>query len=485
MKVYNSLTKEKEEFHPIEDKKIFMYVCGLTPYDHTHLGHARTYVAFDFIKRYFFHKTYSVFHIQNITDVDDKIINRAKETNEDPAKLTERFNSDAMNLFSELNILPADIYPKVTEHIPQIIQMIQKIMENGNAYETETGIYFDVFSFKEYGKLSHQDLEKLKTAARIEKDETKKNELDFALWKKGEELITFDSPWGKGRPGWHIECSAIAMHYTKNRTLDIHGGARDLIFPHHENEIAQAESALKIPFVKYWMHTGFLTVDGVKMSKSLGNFITIRDALEKTTPNALRLFFLQSHYRSPIDFSMERIKAAENTIHGVFNTLERMEEEKENQKDEEFKKETTLLLDGFFNHLENDFDTPNAFSAFFELLTKINSHIEKDKVDIEHLSFLKQELSGILFNILGFKREEKNIESLKKDLFNLLMQVEKDKADENLSAEEVLNLLIKAREDARNSKNYELSDKIRAELKNIGIQLEDSSGAVRWRFSKN
>ncbi|MDD5337574.1 MAG: cysteine--tRNA ligase, partial [Candidatus ainarchaeum sp.] len=285
MQLYNTMTKKMEVFEPLSGKKVNLYVCGLTPYDHTHLGHARTYVAFDMLKRYFTQGGYDVFHIQNVTDVDDKILKRAAERKISPRELAESFNSEAMELFKKLNILEANAYPKVTEHIPEIIALVQKLLDSGYAYETETGIYFEVRKFPDYGKLSGQKLGEIISGSRKEVDETKRNPEDFALWKKTkDEALEFESPWGTGRPGWHIECSAMAGKYAK--TLDIHGAARDLIFPHHENEIAQSEAANGQKFVNYWLHTGFLTVNGEKMSKSLGNFVTLADVLSQHSPNA-------------------------------------------------------------------------------------------------------------------------------------------------------------------------------------------------------
>ena len=251
MLVQNTLTRKKEEFVPVEGNKVIMYICGLTPYDHAHVGHARAYVVYDVMKRYLKHKGYEVFHIQNITDVEDKVLKRSEESGIPAQELTEKFDAEAMELFRRLNILDADVYPKVTEHIPDIIEMVKKILENGYAYDTPSGVYFDVSKFEGYGNLSGQKIEEINRGARVEVEETKKDAADFALWKKAEGQLTFDSPWGKGRPGWHIECSAMGMKYSGGRTLDIHGGGRDLVFPHHENECAQAESALRTPFVKY------------------------------------------------------------------------------------------------------------------------------------------------------------------------------------------------------------------------------------------
>ncbi|MEW6329461.1 MAG: cysteine--tRNA ligase, partial [Candidatus Micrarchaeota archaeon] len=323
IKVFNNLTKKIEEFHPLgeREREIQMYVCGVTPYDYSHLGHARTYAAFDVIKRYFEYRGYKVRYIQNITDIDDKIIKRANEVGADPLKLSLEFQKSALEDMDALKIARADKYPKVTEHIPEIIALIKKLISRGYAYETEDGVYFEVEKFPDYGKLSKQSLDEIKAGARVEIDEKKRNPADFALWKKakpGEPF--FESPWGKGRPGWHIECSAMSMKYLGDN-FDIHGGGRDLIFPHHENEIAQSEGATGKQFVKYWLHTGFLSVNKEKMAKSLGNFITIKDALKKHDADSLRLFYALTHYRSPIDFSDKNVEYAHNALEGLRNTL--------------------------------------------------------------------------------------------------------------------------------------------------------------------
>ncbi|MEM2137889.1 MAG: cysteine--tRNA ligase, partial [Candidatus Anstonellaceae archaeon] len=323
MKIYNTLSGKTEEFKPSEPKKIRMYVCGITPYDKSHLGHARTIVAFDIIRRYFLSKGYSVTYVQNVTDIDDKIIRRAHERRVSPLELSKKYAEESEQEFETLGVMKPDFSPKVSEKIPEIIELIGAIERNGFAYATSSGVYFDVLKFKKYGKLSKQNADAIKAGARIEVDEEKKNPQDFALWKFGEEEgVTFDSPWGRGRPGWHIECSAMSRSILGD-TLDIHGGARDLIFPHHENEIAQSEAATGKQFVKLWMHTGFLTVNSEKMAKSLGNFITIDDALHKYrfSPQQIRMFFALTHYRSPIDFSESAIVAAGNSLSTLHSAI--------------------------------------------------------------------------------------------------------------------------------------------------------------------
>ena len=480
MRVFNTLSNELEQFMPIEENKIALYVCGLTPYDSAHIGHARTYVSFDVIKRYLLKKGFVVYHIQNITDVEDKILKRCKEINADPKELTERIHNEAMEQFAALHILPADVYPKVTEHIPDIINMIQAIFDSGSAYETETGIYFDISSFKGYGRLSSQNLEQIKAGSRFEVDESKRNPADFALWKKTKgELTEFDSPWGTGRPGWHIECSAMSMKYAK-RTLDIHGGARDLIFPHHENEIAQAEAATGQKYCKYWMHTGFLTVNGEKMSKSLGNFVTLKDALANSSPNALRLFFLQAHYRSPLDYDLEKINSMEESIERIFNSISLISESlsKPNVVHEEFREKSNSHIKSFYKNMDDDFKTPEALADLFNLLRLTNSHLSHDTVDLEQLKAVQQAIQDMIW-IFGLEQEESSIDSRKKELFLLVRELGETPPE---SAEDAMKLLVDLRQSARKSKNYEKADLIRSKLKAIGIILEDKPDGVRWKL---
>ncbi len=487
MKFYNSLSKITESFTTISGKEVIMYVCGLTPYDSAHIGHTRTYVAFDSIKRYFISKGYSVYHIQNITDVDDKIIKRAKEAGEDPIKLTERHHREALLLFNELAIIPATVYPKVTEHIPQIISLIQKLIEKKIAYETKTGIYYRVGSFKKYGALSGQKLDEIKAGARIEVDETKENPEDFALWKKTNgEIIEFDSPFGKGRPGWHIECSAMAYAYAKG-TLDIHGGARDLIFPHHENEIAQSEPVQGL-FSRFWLHTGFLTVDGEKMSKSLGNFITVKDALKQFTPQGLRLFFIQTHYRSPMDYSEEHLRAAEETVERIFNARGLIDEVLENKKDKkntDFRKITNDQITAIYQALEHDFDTPDAFASFFALIREINVHVMHDLVDTAQLEQLRETFDQILY-IFGLVEKKEAVDSKFNEISTLQNWIRDElgfdwekQAD---TAEEKLMQIINARDTLRKQKKYKEADQIREKLFEIGVILEDKEKGKRWKF---
>jgi cysteinyl-tRNA synthetase len=483
MKVFNSLSRKIEDFTPLDQKKVVMYVCGLTPYDSAHIGHARTYVSFDVIKRCLLKKGFGVFHIQNITDVDDKIIRRCRETGADPGKLTSENHSEALEMLGSMHVLPADVYPKVTEHIPDIISLISQLLKRGHAYENGSGVYFSISSFRKYGALSGQDLEEIRAGARVEVDESKKDPADFALWKKASgELLEFDSPWGKGRPGWHIECSAMSQRYA-GRTLDIHGGARDLIFPHHENEIAQSEAASGQRYCNYWLHTGFLTVGGEKMSKSLGNFITLKQALSKSTPNALRLFYLQAHYRSPLDYDEDKLQAMEESVERIFNSLGLIREidaEGGSHDDATFRAKSDELIAAFHSHMDDDFNTPDAIAALFSLLRLANSHMSAGKPDRKQLKEIGKALDDMLW-LLGLVERKPGIESRKDAIFAFLRELSPAEAPE--SAEEALDALVRIREEARKAKDYKKSDAIRARLKEIGVVLEDKPGGIRWKVS--
>ncbi len=481
MYLFNSLSKSVEMLFPIEPGKITLYVCGLTPYDSTHIGHARTYVSFDVLKRYLIKKGYKVYHIQNITDVEDKIIKRCMETGADPKTLTEQNHSEALELFGKLHIIPADVYPAVTSHMREIIDFIELLIKNKSAYETKTGVYFSVSTSKNYGLLSGQNLCEIEDGARVEVDETKKDPADFALWKKSKgEIMEFDSPWGRGRPGWHIECSAISRAYSK-RTLDIHGGARDLIFPHHENEITQSEAAYPEKFSNLWVHTGFLTVSGEKMSKSLGNFITLNQALKHSSPNALRLFYLQAHYRSPLDYDEENLNSMEEAVERIFNSLglitEVLEKPQTKHTDPEFRKKTEELISLFYKNLDDDLKTPEAIASLFGLFRLINSHISRGKKDSEQLLKIHNEIKEMLW-MLGLVEEKKGLTD-KEAGISLLA---KEFGIDGSSLEEILNLLISLRDQARANKDYNKSDRIRKRLSEIGIIIEDKPGSTRWKI---
>lgn len=456
MQVYNTLTRQKEEFAPISGKKVGAYVCGPTVYDYSHLGHARCYVAFDVIIKYLRHKGYSVKYVQNLTDVDDKIIKRAKESGKAEKEISEKFAQEFFRDMEALGVARPDVSPKVTEHIPEIIETIKKIIANGYAYESGGDVYFDVQKVEDYGKLSNQSLENMLTGVRVDVRENKRYPLDFALWKKTTEGITWDSPWGKGRPGWHIECSTMSMKYLGEQ-LDIHGGGLDLIFPHHENEILQSEAATGKKFSNYWMHNGFVTINKEKMSKSLGNFFTIRDILKKYSPETVRLFLLSTHYRSPIDFSDAQLEQAKKTLERLNESIGRLEEKIKTTPHGEVPEGIEQIRKKFHEAMDDDFNTAEALSAVFELERFGNSYLSGSPAHTGILEILK--LFGEANKILG-----------------ILSKIEKKELTEEAKK------LVAEREQARARKDFKSSDKIRDELKKMGILVEDTEEGQKVRF---
>lgn len=454
IKVYSTMTRQKEELK-VTNNKIKLFVCGPTVYDYSHIGHARTYISFDVIVRYLKHEGYSVFYLQNITDIDDKIIKRAKENNEDPLELSHRFEKEYLKDMETLNVSNVNFYARATEHMNEIINQIQDLIDKGYAYDTETGVYFDVSKFEDFGKLSNRNLDDLQNT-RIQIDSTKKDPKDFALWKKQDEQPYWESPWGNGRPGWHIEDTAITEAYFGPQ-YDIHGGGLDLIFPHHDAEIAQMEaSSGKEPLVEYWMHTGFLNVSGEKMSKSLGNFITIKELLEIVTPEVYRFFVLSTHYRSPIDFSEDTLKQAENSLKRIQNTgkiiIDKLTEDNL-PEGKVLDEDLELFKEEFFNAMNNDFNTPIALSNLFDFTHKINKAISSDEVSRNTLNNIVETFKDIE-SILGF------------DII-----VEDDMVSD--VSGDLLNIITEIREDLRSKKDWDLADKIRDELANLDITLED------------
>ncbi|ANF23299.1 cysteine--tRNA ligase [Thermococcus piezophilus] len=470
IRVYNTLTKQKEEFRPLREGEVRMYVCGPTVYDYTHLGHARTYIAFDVIRRYLEHRGYTVLMVMNFTDIDDKIIRRANETGEDPKELAEKFLRYFLEDMKALNVKPADIYPRVTEHIQDIIDFVKKLQEKGYAYEGSDGVYFEVRKFKGYGKLSGIKLEELVKGARVEPGEGKKNPEDFALWKKAKPgEPKWDSPWDEGRPGWHIECSTMSTKYL-GESFDIHGGGNDLIFPHHENEIAQSEACTGHEWVKYWLHTGFVMVSGEKMSKSLGNFVTIRELLEKYSPEVIRFFVLQKHYRSPLDYTEEGIQHAKNNLERLYNTLENIRIALERAEisfrwgSEEFELYETIreARKKFYNAMDDDFNTAEAMKPIFEVSNAVNRYLTK----------VENTKESVLRKAMEFFRMVSEIFGIFEDYF---------KEEKAGSEETLIELLIEVRAELRKQRNFTLADKIRDELKALGIQLEDTPQGTVWK----
>ena len=428
IKVYSTMTRQKEELK-VTNNKIKLFVCGPTVYDYSHIGHARTYISFDVIVRYLKHEGYSVFYLQNITDIDDKIIKRAKENNEDPLELSHRFEKEYLKDMETLNVSNVNFYARATEHMNEIINQIQDLIDKGYAYDTETGVYFDVSKFEDFGKLSNRNLDDLQNT-RIQIDSTKKNPKDFALWKKQDEQPYWESPWGNGRPGWHIEDTAITEAYFGPQ-YDIHGGGLDLIFPHHDAEIAQMEaSSGKEPLVEYWMHTGFLNVSGEKMSKSLGNFITIKELLEIVTPEVYRFFVLSTHYRSPIDFSEDTLKQAENSLKRIQNTgkiiIDKLTEDNL-PEGKVLDEDLELFKEEFFNAMNNDFNTPIALSNLFDFTHKINKAISSNEVSRNTLNNIVETFKDIE-SILGFDIivEDDMVSDVSGDLLNIITEIRED-----------------------------------------------------------
>ena len=483
MKLYNTMTNKIEEFKTIEENKVKMYVCGPTVYNYIHLGNARPIVVFDTLARYFKYKGMEVDYVQNFTDVDDKIINKSIEEGISASEVSEKYIKCFFEDINRLNILESVKRPKVTENMAEIIEIIQKLIDNGFAYEKDGDVYFEVKKYKDYGKLSNQKIEELELGARIDVSEIKKNPMDFALWKKkkkdGEPFWV--SPWGEGRPGWHIECSAMAKKYLGD-TFDIHGGGQDLVFPHHENEIAQSKCAYHGNFANYWLHNGFIQINGDKMSKSLGNFFLLREILEKFSGNVVRLFILSTHYRKPINFSFENMEDTKKALQNIVKSMNKFEDIIGKYKNEKTAEITNLdfsqKIDEFDKKFEDamdeDMNTPQALATIFDQIRETNKFI----------SVNKDELSKIYSEI------EKSYESLKRkigNVFGIEIEMEnsaKEEDGENMElTKKLIELLIKLRSEARSEKNFKLSDEIRDELKVLGVEIKDNrDGTTDYDF---
>lgn len=455
---YNSLTKQKEEFKPIEPGKVGIYVCGMTVYDHCHIGHARGMVVFDILARFLRQQGYEVNYVRNITDIDDKIIARAEENGESWQALTERFIADMYDDAERLGVLPVDSDPRATDYMPQMVAMIETLIEKGYAYVADDGdVLYDVMAFKGYGKLAHKDLESLQAGARVAITETKRNPLDFVLWKMAKPgEPSWGSPWGQGRPGWHIECSAMATDCL-GKHFDIHGGGADLKFPHHENEIAQSEAANDHPFVNYWMHVGFVQVNKEKMSKSLGNFFTIREVLEKYHPEVVRYFMISSHYRSPINYSQESLEIATGALERFYGTLRDLTLG-EVPKNTDYEARFILAMN-------DDLNTPEALAVLFDITHEINRIRTEDSTRAGQLGALLKYLAGIL-----------GILTLEPEAF-LHSAPDVDEA-----MVEKINSLIAAREEARKAKDWAKADTVRDELSAMKVELEDTPDGTKWRL---
>lgn len=488
MRLYNTMSNKLEEFEPIEEGKVKMYVCGPTVYNYIHLGNARPIVVFDILARYFKYRGYDVTYVQNFTDVDDKIIKRANEEKVSPEKITEKYIQSFFEDTEPLNVLKDIKRPRVTENINEIIEITEKLIENGYAYEIDGNVFFDVKKYNDYGKLSNQKISELEIGARVDIMEIKNNPLDFALWKKKKDGEPYwDSPWGEGRPGWHIECSAMSRKYLGD-TFDIHGGGQDLIFPHHENEIAQSKCAYHGHFAKYWLHNGFVQIDGDKMSKSTGNFFLLREILGKFSGNVVRLFILSTHYRKPINFSFEDMENTRKTLKNMISSLKRFEAVLKNLQSlinhnnlkkiertdelykfiEEFKEKSDDFNNKFIRAMDEDLNTPQALSTIFDQIREMNkfSDIIEKISDKE-----KSEKSELLSEVLNLSYKSLKIKI--EDVLGVLM-INEEKASNSELSEKLMKLLLKIRSDARKNKNFELSDEIRDGLRKIGVEIKDN-----------
>ena len=467
MKIFNTLSRRKEEFVPLTPGKVKMYVCGPTVYNLIHIGNARPMIVFDTVRRYFEYKGYEVQYVSNFTDVDDKIIKKALEEGVDARVISDRYIEECKKDMAALNVKPATVHPQATQEIGGMLEMIQTLIDKGHAYVAEDGtVYFKTRSFKEYGKLSHKNLEELQSGFRelkVTGEEDKEDPNDFVLWKpKKEGEPYWESPWCQGRPGWHIECSVMAKHYLGDE-IDIHAGGEDLIFPHHENEIAQSECANDKTFARYWMHNGFLNIDNKKMSKSLGNFFTVREIGEKYDLQVLRFFMLSAHYRSPLNFSADLMEASKNGLERILTCMEKLkglEEATEGQAESCGEQENLAQADKlrakFEVAMEDDFNTADAVSAIFELVKLANSTADSSSTG-KYVSSLRQ-MIGQLCDVLGIITERKA---------------------EILDSE--IEAMIEERQQARKAKNFALADEIRGRLLDMGIALEDTREGVKWK----
>lgn len=476
--LYNTLSRKKEKFVPLENGFVGIYVCGPTVYGDSHLGHAKSYISFDIIVRYFRYLGYKVRYVQNITDVghlqsdadegEDKIAEQARLERLEPMEVVEKYTRSYFEDMDILNVLRPDISPRASGHIPEQIEMIQSLMEKGFAYETNGNVYFEVAKFKEYGKLSGRSVDEMKAGHRVEVKSEKRNAADFALWKKADptHLMQWNSPWGKGYPGWHLECSCMSSKYL-GETFDIHGGGIENKFPHHESEIAQSEAANDKPFVKYWMHNNMVNVDGVKMGKSLGNFTTLKKALDTYPPLAIRFFILTSHYRSTLDFSETALQASEKGLQKIFYVVKKILSTKAelNEVDEEFEKEIANYEKAFHKAMDDDFNSPRAIAATFDFIKKVSPWIENGEQKLSRPTYVKTVniFNALLGDVLGLLPESFEQHETSSDKMN-----------------DVMKLVISLRAQLRAEKNFSLADGIRNKLNELGITLKDSPEGTTW-----
>ncbi|EEG30915.1 cysteine--tRNA ligase [[Clostridium] methylpentosum DSM 5476] len=455
MKVYNTLTRQKEEFKTIHPNEVDMYACGPTVYNYIHIGNARPIIVFDCLRSYFEFRGYKVKFVQNFTDVDDKIIKKANEEGVEASEISEKYIKEYEKDAKGLNVRPATIHPKVTQSMDMIIDIVQHLVDNGYAYESQGDVYFRTTKFKEYGKLSHMPLEDLEAGNRVEVSDIKEDPMDFAVWKAAKPgEPAWDSPWGKGRPGWHIECSAMATNYL-GKTIDLHCGGQDLIFPHHENEIAQSECATGAVFANYWMHNGYINVDNRKMSKSLGNFFTVREVAEKFGYEPIRYMMLQAHYRSPINYNVEVIEQCKASLERMYNFKKNIAFALSKAEDGEFtdkQKEAILARkQQFIDAMEDDFNTADAISAVFELIRDINPLISGETLGSKQHIALAKEIFDELIGVLGLLYNDK---------------------EEEIPAE--VTALVEQRAAARKEKNFKLADELRDRIGELGYAIEET-----------
>ena len=486
LKIYNTLTRQKEKFVPFKKGRVGIYVCGPTVYDHPHIGHAKSYISFDVVVRYLRHLGYKVRYVQNITDVghltdnadagEDKIEQRAKLEQVEPMELVEMYMRSYYEDMDALNILRADISPRATGHIPEQIDLVKELIDKGFAYEANQSVYFDVSKLKDYGKLSGRKLEEQESGARVEVNPEKKHPADFALWKKAEagHIMKWNSPWGVGFPGWHLECSVMSMKYL-GETFDIHGGGIENVFPHHECEIAQSETANEQPFARYWMHNNMVTVEGQKMGKSLGNFVTLKDAFKLFSPLTIRFFVLNTHYSSPIDYSNEALDAADKGLERLQNTIRNLRERLGSSGNEgavatgDWKGKLEEYKNAFEEAMDEDFNTAEALAVLFNLTKEVNNLLNSEEEISEgvlsEIDSLYRVYGG---DVLGIVPEK-------------TVQYDSEDADAYKMEEDLIKALIDTRNELREAKQWEQADKIRDRLSELGIIIEDKKEEVAWR----
>ncbi len=468
MKIFNTMTRKKEEFIPMDKNEVKMYSCGPTVYDYFHIGNARPFIVFDTMRRYLEYRGYKVKFVQNFTDIEDKMIKRANEEGITVKELADRFIAEYFTDAKALGINEATVHPRATDNIDAIIEIVKKLEEKGYAYNVDGNVYFRTKKFKEYGKLSKQPLEDLEAGARIDVSEQKEDAMDFALWKaKKEGEPAWESPWGLGRPGWHIECSAMANKYL-GETIDLHSGGQDLIFPHHENEIAQSECAHCKAFSNYWMHNGYININNQKMSKSLGNFFTVRDISKKYDHEIIRFFMLSAHYRNPVNFSDELMEQAKSAVERVYNAIDNLEFLKENAKrdtlsdsEKDYLKKLDEIKDKFIAAMDDDLNTADAEAAIFDIVYLSNTALSKDGDNSKEVIEKTLALIDELGSVLGLFKKRKTA-----------------------SIDEEIEKLIEERQKARQEKNWAEADKIRDKLKEMNIELKDTPAGVKWSYIK-